>query len=150
MARRKARELAFLTLFVAEQGKTTLTEAWEHLRDEPEEGEDTYSEQLDPESLVFSRQLVEAFAAHRQEVDRQLTEAIEGWSFTQMAQTDLNILRLALTELLYLPDNPVQVTIEMAVRLAKKFGGEESGRFVHGVLARLVKGLELPVTAPTG
>ena len=149
MARRKARELAFLTLFVAEQGKTTLAEAWEHLHDEPEDSAEAYSERLDPESLIFSRQLVDAFAAHRQEIDQQLGEVIEGWSFSQMAQTDLNILRLALTELRYLPDTPAQLAIEMAVRLAKKFGGEESGRFVHGVLARLVKTLELPTTART-
>ncbi|MBS3967811.1 MAG: transcription antitermination factor NusB [Truepera sp.] len=143
MARRKARELAFLTLFVAEQGKTTLAEAWEHLHDEPEDSAEAYSERLDPESLIFSRQLVDAFAAHRQEIDQQLAAVIEGWSFSQMAQTDLNILRLALTELRYL-ETPAQLVIEMAVRLAKKFGGEESGRFVHGVLARLVKALELP------
>jgi N utilization substance protein B len=149
VARRKARELAFLTLFVAEQGKTSLAEAWEHLHDEPEESAEAYSERLDPESLTFSRQLVDAFAAHRQEIDQQLGEVIEGWSFSQMAQTDLNILRLALTELRYL-DTPAQLAIEMAVRLAKKFGGEESGRFVHGVLARLVKALELPTTAQTG
>jgi len=143
VARRKARELAFLTLFVAEQGKTTLAEAWEHLHDEPEDSAEAYSERLDPESLIFSRQLVDAFAAHRQEIDQQLAAVIEGWSFSQMAQTDLNILRLALTELRYL-ETPAQLVIEMAVRLAKKFGGEESGRFVHGVLARLVKALELP------
>ena len=149
MARRKARELAFLTLFVAEQGKTTLAEAWEHLHDEPEDSAEAYSERLDPESLIFSRQMVDAFAAHCQEIDQQLGAVIEGWSFSQMAQTDLNILRLALTELRYL-GTPAQLAIEMAVRLAKKFGGEESGRFVHGVLARLVKALELPTTAPTG
>lgn len=150
MARRKARELAFLTLFVAEQGKTTLADAWEHLRDQPEDSAEAYGEELDHESLVFSRQLVDAFALYGQEVDRQLSAVIEGWSFAQMAQTDLNILRLALTELRYLPETPAQVTIEMAVRLAKKFGGEESGRFVNGVLARLVKALELPATGPVG
>jgi len=149
VARRRARELAFLTLFAAEQGKTTIAEAWEHLRNEPEDGEDAYGDRLDGESLAFSRQLIDACAEHRQEIDRQLGDIIEGWSFSQMAQTDLNILRLTLAELRYLPDTPAQVAIEMAVRLAKKFGGEESGRFVHGVLARLVKALELPVTART-
>lgn len=144
MARRKARELAFLTLFMAEQGKTTLAEAWEHLRDNPEDDKEAYGERLDAEALAFSKALIDTFAAHRQEIDRQLGEVIEGWSFAQMAQTDLNILRLALTELRYLPETPVEVIIEMAVRLAKKFGGEESGRFVHGVLARLVKALRAP------
>jgi transcription antitermination protein NusB len=55
-----------------------------------------------------------------------------------MAQTDLNVLRLALAERAAL-DVPGEVTVEMAVRLAKKFGGEDSGRFVNGVLAKVLR-----------
>ena len=56
-----------------------------------------------------------------------------------MAQTDLNVLRLALTELHFETSVPAEVTIEMAIRIAKKYGGEESGRFVNGILAKLVR-----------
>ncbi len=61
-----------------------------------------------------------------------------------MAQTDLNVLRLALTEFLFESDVPKEVTIEMAIRIAKKYGGEESGRFVNGVLAELYQSLPTP------
>ena len=151
MARRKARELAFRTLFQAERGGADLLEVWQQVRadlatettDEADRDEtsqdDAYGDKLDAEGISFASRLLHAFAEHRQEIDRQLGDTIEGWNFTQMAQTDLNVLRLALTELWFEPEVPFEVTIEMAVRIAKKFGGEESGRFVNGVLAKLAR-----------
>jgi N utilization substance protein B len=140
VARRKARELAFRTLFEAEQGKAPLLEVWQGTRagfGETVESEDegAYGDRLDSEGLAFAERLLEHFEAHRGEIDSRLGEVIEGWSFSQMAQTDLTVLRLALTEILHEPSVPFEVTAEMAVRIAKKFGGEESGRFVNGVLA---------------
>lgn len=143
MARRKARELAFRTLFQAERGGSDVLEVWRQVQadlalDEPgaELGE-VYGETLDAEGVAFAGQLLEHFAQHRARIDATLGEALEGWSFGQMAQTDLNVLRLALSELEL--GTPKEVVIEIAVRIAKKFGGEESGRFVNGVLARLVR-----------
>ena len=142
MARRKARELAFRTLFQAERSDSDLLDVWEQVRVDLSENEDTeddaYGDRLDAESIAFANRLVKAFAEHQNDLDVALDSAIEGWSFKQMAQTDLNVLRLALTEL-WFEEVPKEVTIEMAVRTAKKYGGEESGRFVNGVLAKLVR-----------
>jgi N utilization substance protein B len=144
MARRRARELAFRALFQADRGSSDLNEVWLQIRrdvaDSDEElGAAVYGDVLDAEALGFAERLVHAFRDHREEVDETLERLIEGWSFTQMSQTDLNILRLAVTELLYEEDIPPRVTLEMAVRLAKRFGGEESGRFVNGVLGALYR-----------
>ncbi len=146
MARRRARELAFRTLFQSERGGTPVLEVWRQVREdafeEPEaEADAAYGERLDAQALDFAQALVTAYAEHRDEVDRELTELVTGWSFGQMAQTDLNVLRLAVTEMRFGPPGPPEVAIEMAVRLAKKFGGEESGRFVNGVLAKLFRRL---------
>lgn len=147
MARRKARELAFRTLFQAERGGGELLEVWQQVRDdlaeELEEGasEEAYGDRLDQEGIAFAGRLVTAYEGHREEIDERLQATIEGWTFGQMSQTDLTVLRLALAEFLYEPDVPREVTMEMAVRTAKKFGGEESGRFVNGVLARLHRDL---------
>lgn len=150
MARRKARELAFRTLFQAERGGGDLLEVWQQAKDDlalelgaDADGDEDYGERLDAESLAFAGRLLERFAANREEIDAALERAIEGWSFVQMAQTDLNVLRLAVTELKFEAEVAKEVTIEMAVRIAKKFGGEESGRFVNGVLAKLVRQPEL-------
>jgi N utilization substance protein B len=143
VARRRARELAFRTLFQAERGGTPLLDAWRQVREElsevEEEADDVYGDALDREGVDFAERLIRAYDEHAQEIDGRLGAAVEGWTFGQMNQTDLNVLRLATTELLYEEGVPGKVTIEMAVRTAKKFGGEESGRFVNGVLARLYR-----------
>lgn len=146
VARRKARELAFRTLFQAERGGTALLDVWRQVREELGEVEllasdDAYGDALDKEGVAFAERLVSSYAEHSEEIDRRLLAVIEGWSFGQMNQTDLNVLRLATAEMLYEPGVPGKVTIEMAVRIAKKFGGEESGRFVNGVLAKLYREL---------
>lgn len=143
MARRKARELAFRTLFQAERGGQPVLEAWQQVRadlaDDLEEDEAAYGDLLDRSGLEFAERLVRTYDAHSETIDEELETVLEGWSFRQMAQTDLNLLRLALTEMRHLDEAPAEVTIEMAVRLAKKFGGEDSGRFVNGVLGKLYR-----------
>ncbi|MBX3144253.1 MAG: transcription antitermination factor NusB [Trueperaceae bacterium] len=148
MARRRARELAFRTLFQSERGASPLLEVWytvrsEALESDDEADEDTaYGEPLDTEGLDFAGELLKLFEDNRGVIDAALTRSVEGWTFAQMSQTDLNVLRLAATEMRF-TDTPAPVVIEMAVRLAKKFGGEESGRFVNGVLAKLLRDPEV-------
>ncbi len=125
-------------------------EVWAQTRadlGEEVDADDAYGDVLDSEALAFAEGLLEAYAEHQAEIDAHLEEVIQGWSFSQMAQTDLNVLRLALTEFWYERDVPKEVTIEIAVRIAKRFGGEESGRFVNGVLADLYRRLERPPAA---
>lgn len=145
MGRRRARELAFRTLFQSDRGGQSLLEVWKSVRQEMAEEQDddapdtdAYGEVLDAETVAFAENLVRWYAAEKETVDARLEESITGWSFGQMSQTDLNVLRLAVTEMLYGDDAP-EVAIEMAVRLAKKFGGDESGRFVNGVLAKVLR-----------
>ncbi len=106
--------------------------------DDEAEDESAYGEPLDTEGLDFAEELLKLFETNRSSIDAELTRAVEGWTFAQMSQTDLNVLRLATTEM-RLTATPAPVVIEMAVRLAKKFGGEESGRFVNGVLAKVLR-----------
>jgi len=139
VARRRARELAFQAMFQAERGGSSVVEVWEDLRaDLVLDEDDPYGDGLDAEAVQLAERLVRTFAEQRDRIDAELTALIEGWTFGQMAQTDLNVLRLALAER-YALDVPGEVTVEMAVRLAKKFGGEDSGRFVNGVLAKLLR-----------
>lgn len=147
MARRRARELAFRTLFQAERGSEDLLSVWESVRTELGEAGDedsdqsygeAYGDPLDSGGIAFADSLLRSYFSHKDELEEVLGRSISGWSFNQMAQTDLNVLRLAVTEM-YHSDNPPEVAIEMAVRLAKKFGGDESGRFVNGVLAKVYR-----------
>jgi transcription antitermination protein NusB len=141
VARRRARELAFQALFQAARGGSDVLDVWEEVRSEAvaEEEDATYGESLDAETIALADRLVRTFESERQSIDAELEGLVEGWTFGQMAQTDLNVLRLALAERRALADVPGEVTVEMAVRLAKKFGGEDSGRFVNGVLAKVLR-----------
>ena len=142
MARRRARELAFRALFQSERGGAPLSEVWKQVREDvpdDHEFESVYGDVLDEPALAFAGELLDAVEVHRAEIDEQIEALVEGWSFPQMAQTDLNLLRLAVAEMRYFRDIPPEVTIEMAVRNAKKYGGADSGRFVNGVLARFYR-----------
>ncbi|MCR5033176.1 MAG: transcription antitermination factor NusB [Lachnospiraceae bacterium] len=72
------------------------------------------------------------------EIDKMLNEKATGWTTTRMGKVDLTILRLAVYEMLFDDDIPVNVAINEAVELAKKFGQDESSSFVNGVLAKFV------------
>lgn len=155
MARGRGRELAFQALFQAEQGQSPLKEAWKDLRMEASQGypwkdddsdeADTNqqainTEAFDTETLDFAEKLLNHFDDNREKIDSTLENELEGWTFKQMAQTDLSVLRLSLAEIFY-EGTPEEVSINMAVRIAKKYGGEESGKFVNGVLGRLFRKL---------
>ncbi|PZA08081.1 MULTISPECIES: transcription antitermination factor NusB [unclassified Meiothermus] len=144
--RRKARELAFKVLFEHAVGGVSLEEAWEHVSQsqELEEGNSStegYDDLLDQGGLEFARRLLEGYQHREAEVDKVLGSTIQGWSFGQMAKTDLAVLRLAAYEMLFEP-TPYAPLIEVAVKIAKRYGGEDSGRFVNGVLGRLLKRIE--------
>lgn len=140
--RRKARELAFKVLFEHAVGGVSLETAWQHATQELElEEADQETDALDREGLSFAHRLLQGYQAQQQRVDEILASTIEGWSFGQMAKTDLAILRLATYEMLFEP-TPYAPLIEVAVKIAKRYGGEDSGRFVNGVLARLLKRIE--------
>ncbi|HLU82060.1 MAG TPA: transcription antitermination factor NusB [Trueperaceae bacterium] len=150
MARRRARELAFRTLFQSSRGSEELLSVWASVRTElGEAGEEdvdksygeAYGDPLDSGGISFADSLLKSYVEHKDQIEDVLLRNVSGWSFNQMAQTDLNVLRLAVTEM-YFSDNPPEVAIEMAVRLAKKFGGDESGRFVNGVLAKVYRELK--------
>ena len=137
---RRARELAFKALFAHTQGGVPLWEAFQHALSESLE-EEAYGEVLDEEGVAFARRLLSGYTEHREEVDRVLRETVRGWDFAQMAKTDLTVLRLATYEMLFEP-TPFAPLIEVAVKIANRYGGEHSGSFVNGVLARIFRRIE--------
>lgn len=84
--------------------------------------------------------LYQAIFAHRQEIDERLAKSSANWKLSRIAKVDLAILRLSAAEILYMDDIPDSASINEAVDLAKKFGGEDSGKFVNGILGNLVRG----------
>ena len=87
----------------------------------------------------FSLELVRTYLSHQEEIDGLIEGYSEGWTLPRMPMVDRNLLRLGFTELLYFPDIPVSVTINEYLELAKAFSTGDSGRFINGVMASLVK-----------
>jgi N utilization substance protein B len=88
--------------------------------------------------VEFAWELLSGVRRNRPELDRRLSAAAANWTQTRMAVTDRNALRLGAYELLY-TDTPPHVAINEAIELAKRFGTEESGHFVNGLLDRLLR-----------
>jgi len=97
---------------------------------------------LGPAVGRFGRELYEEFFRHREAIDQRIDALSQGWPLDRMPVVDRNILRMALTELLYLPDIPVGASIDEAVDLAKEYGTAESGRFVNGILGTVARELQ--------
>jgi N utilization substance protein B len=89
----------------------------------------------------FARQLLDGVWAHSAEIDGLIAHAAPNWPLDQMARIDVNILRIAVFELLFSQDAhiPAKAAINEAVELAKSFGSDSSRRFVNGVLGTLAK-----------
>jgi len=73
------------------------------------------------------------------QIDERISICLENWDFNRLSSVDRSVLRLGTYELLYETDVPIEVTLDEAVELAKKYGTENSGRFVNGVLDRIAK-----------
>jgi transcription antitermination protein NusB len=71
------------------------------------------------------------------EIDSIINQIAEGWKTNRMSKVDLTIIRLAVYEMKFDDEVPVNVAINEAVELAKKFGGDDSSAFVNGILAKL-------------
>ncbi len=96
------------------------------------------------DAFVYASRLVEGAEQHRQAIDDRIRAQAENWRLERMPSVDRNILRLAIYEMWYQNDVPKLVVVDEAVELAKRFGSEQSGRFVNGVLDGLMKSEPMP------
>ncbi len=95
-----------------------------------------------PRRIPYLERLVEAFRVRSAEVDEALAAALDNWTLDRLSLMDRGILRLGVTEMLYLEDIPPKVAIQEAVRLGERYGGRESPRFVNGVLDAVLRQAE--------
>ncbi len=144
-ARRRARELCLALVFAWDMGGQgsgqvfkqarailgMLIEQWNLAGDE--------LEKLGAEIDDYGRRLAEQYFAHSIPIDELISQYSEGWALARMPAVDRNILRMALAEMLYMPEVPIGVTIDEAVELAKEYGTEESSKFINGILGTVAR-----------
>jgi len=123
VSRRTAREIALKGAYAIELRSCTVEESL----DDP-----LVTEGNPPPSLSLA--LLHAMDSRRDMLDDLIRSKIERWEFHRVALIDRLILRLAASELLFIPDIPPKVSINEAIELAKKFSTDNSGRFINGIL----------------
>ena len=123
--RRKARELVTQVLFHMEYNSGN-----------PEKSFELICENFNaPKSLKsFSKELVQGICENKNHIDNLIKKASKNWRLERMSRVDRSILRLSVYEMLFMDNIPHKVSIDEAVELGKKYGTEESGAFINGVL----------------
>lgn len=131
--RRKARELAMQALFFMDQRNDFSAESFDRFR---------ASFAPKPEVGPFFTQLVEGVVQHRERLDALIQSASENWSLERMSGVDRNVMRIALFEMLSCKEIPAKVSINEAVDIGKKFGTEDSGAFINGIIDTIRAAIE--------
>lgn len=130
ISRRKARIAALIALYEWELGGSKHDDAIEAAIEEAT---------LTPELAAYTGQVVRGTLTHRADIDERLSTLITEFDFMRVAAVDRNVMRIAAYELFHEPAIPPAVTINEAIEIAKRFSTAESGRFVNGVLGRLLQ-----------
>ena len=95
--------------------------------------------QMSENCRQFSESLYNGTVAHLTAIDEMIARNATGWSFERIAKVDLSILRLAAYEILYVEKIPEGASINEAVELGKKYGGEKTAKFINGVLGAIAR-----------
>ncbi|MDQ3524615.1 MAG: transcription antitermination factor NusB [Chloroflexota bacterium] len=136
--RHQSRVLALQTLYELDVTDHTVEELSDRVRD---------NEDVLPIVRDYAGTLVGGVSRHAETIDGYIGEAASDFPIAQIAVIDRNVLRIAVYELMNQRKTvPVRVAINEAIDIAKDFGGENSGKFVHGVLGTISKRLETPET----
>ncbi|WP_169582540.1 MULTISPECIES: transcription antitermination factor NusB [Microbacterium] len=90
-------------------------------------------------SWLYAREIVDGVIDNREAIDEQITTFAKDWSLARMPAVDRAVLRIGVWEILYNDEVPAAVAIDEAIELAKEFSTDDSGSFVHGVLARIAR-----------
>jgi N utilization substance protein B len=90
-------------------------------------------------SWLYAREIVDGVIDNRDAIDEQITTFAKDWSLARMPAVDRALLRNGTWVILYNDEVPTAVAIDEAVDLAKEFSTDDSGSFVHGVLARIAR-----------
>ena len=134
--RRRARELAIQVLFHMEYNPGDPGESFERV-----------CESFGPPKEIrpHSREVVVGVWENRTDLDRLISGSSKNWRVERMSRVDINILRIAIYEVLYMKDVPPKVSIDEAVELGKRYGTEESGAFINGILDHIYNQLKAEV-----
>lgn len=137
-SRRKGRILAMQALYAWELTGVGLEELCEFNWLDNEQ-----HASYDESTRQFSRLITAGVIERIDDIDTQIKQYLENWNFDRIAKVDLAVLRLGVYSLIYQPEIPATVSIDEAIEIAKEFAGDDSYRFINGILDSVRKKVEL-------
>ncbi|WP_410514699.1 transcription antitermination factor NusB [Paenibacillus sp. BR2-3] len=143
MKRRIAREIIVQSLYQMEMNDVDSAEAVEILLEEASdqnEAELVITDEIQLKHYVVEH--VNGIWEHKVAIDDILEHYLKGWQMSRLSRVDRQILRLATFEMIFANDVPAKVAVNEAIDLAKHFGTEDSGKFVNGVLGKMIQELD--------
>ena len=136
MSRRIARQNVLLSLYgLTIRGEVDI----ENCKPKRDNSWHERPQHISPDDYEFAIELYRKTAENIEELDKIITDYSTNWDIDRISIIDRNILRLALSELLFFPDISGKISINEAVELAKDYGGEDSPRFINGILDAVMK-----------
>lgn len=149
--RRRARHQALQILYRAEitgdaPSATLAQGGWDIRPIEPEDFDPLWDFS---EPDAFCRHVLAGVEEHQEAIDAEIERLSQNWTLSRMPLVDRNILRLAAYEIMFDPEIPASVTINEAVEMAKVYGGEDSSKFVNGILGRMAEEHDAEGIEPT-
>lgn len=98
--------------------------------------------EFDQSETEYIRKAVEEICDNIEEIDNYIVSHLEGWSIYRLAKVDLAVLRIAIYEIIFRKDIPMEVSINEAIEIVKKYSSDESFKFINGVLGGFVRAFE--------
>ncbi len=95
--------------------------------------------QINKKARPYARELLAGVTENLESIDKTIAGAASNWRLSRIAATDRNLLRIAVYEIIYREDVPGQVAINEVIEIAKKFAGQDSPKFINGVLDAVLR-----------
>lgn len=135
MTRRESREVAVTLLF---------ERSFDYDRT-PEEIMDSAMEDREEKISEFAKELFLRADENLGDINENIARCADNWRIDRIDRVTLTVLRLAVCEIDYFPEIPIEISVNEALELARHFGEEESVGFINGVLGKYAKGKEKPL-----
>ncbi|OWA37036.1 N utilization substance protein B [Saccharibacillus sp. O16] len=143
MKRRLGRELAVQSLYQMEMNEVAAFDAVSMLITEAGDENEGEVKLEDADRLAeYVLGLVNGVWTNKTAIDDLLGVYLKGWQISRLSRVDRQILRLAAYEMIFAEDVPAKVAVNEAIELSKHFGTDESGKFVNGVLGKMIQDVE--------
>ena len=142
-ARAAAMQLIYEKIAGGQGGEESLQMVYDELRAEEEAGQGIIGKnEPEKDDRAYIAQALEGVLEHLEDIDPLIAKTAKGWTLERMALVDLTILRLAVWEILYVPEIPGNVSISEALLLTEKYSDPEDKSFLNGILGSILREVE--------